>query len=315
MTDTIAVKKISMQDSYFIDKARVRASFNRAASTYDAAAVLQKLVREEMLSRLDYMKIAPESILDAGCGTGHASIDLQRRFKKASVYSLDIALLMLQKAELEKQNALQSPMQKLLHLFSPQKTSAKLICADIENLPIADNSFGMVWSSLALQWCNDLDIAFAEVSRVLQPESLFFFSTFGPDTLNELRTASREVNSNNTHTHVSRFIDMHDIGDALIRSGFSTPVLDVERYTLTYDDVKGVMRDLKSIGANNATEGRARNLQGKGFLQRLTQQYEQFRVNGKLPATFEVVYGHAWKPIPKPHFEDSVSPITFKKRI
>jgi malonyl-CoA O-methyltransferase len=315
MTDTIAVKKISMQDSYFIDKARVRASFNRAASTYDAAAVLQKLVREEMLSRLDYMKIAPESILDAGCGTGHASIGLQRRFKKASVYSLDIALLMLQKAELEKQNALQSPMQKLLHLFSPQKTSAKLICADIENLPIADNSFGMVWSSLALQWCNDLDIAFAEVSRVLQPESLFFFSTFGPDTLNELRTASREVNSNNTHTHVSRFIDMHDIGDALIRSGFSTPVLDVERYTLTYDDVKGVMRDLKSIGANNATEGRARNLQGKGFLQRLTQQYEQFRVNGKLPATFEVVYGHAWKPIPKPHFEDSVSPITFKKRI
>ncbi len=315
MTDTIAVKKISMQDSYFIDKARVRASFNRAASTYDAAAVLQKLVREEMLSRLDYMKIAPESILDAGCGTGHASIGLQRRFKKASVYSLDFALLMLQKAELEKQNALQSPMQKFLHLFSPQKTSAKLICADIENLPIADNSFGMVWSSLALQWCNDLDIAFAEVSRVLQPESLFFFSTFGPDTLNELRTASREVNSNNTHTHVSRFIDMHDIGDALIRSGFSTPVLDVERYTLTYDDVKGVMRDLKSIGANNATEGRARNLQGKGFLQRLTQQYEQFRVNGKLPATFEVVYGHAWKPIPKPHFEDSVSPITFKKRI
>jgi malonyl-CoA O-methyltransferase len=122
------------------------------------------------------------------------------------------------------------------------------------------------------------------------------------------------MNGNNGHTHVSRFIDMHDIGDALIRAGFSTPVLDVERYTLTYDDVKGVMRDLKSIGAHNATEGRARGLQGKGFLQHLTQQYEQFRVNGKLPATFEVVYGHAWKPTPKPHFEDGVSPITFKKR-
>jgi malonyl-CoA O-methyltransferase len=313
MTDTIVVKN-SMQDSYLLDKARVRASFNRAASTYDAAAVLQKLVREEMLSRLDLMKITPVAILDAGCGTGQASFGLQKRFKNASVYSLDIALLMLQKAELEKQKALQAPMQKLLHLFSQQKTSAQFICADIENLPIADNSFGMVWSSLALQWCNDLDKAFTEVARVLQPESLFFFSTFGPDTLKELRTASREMNGNNGHTHVSRFIDMHDIGDALIRAGFSTPVLDVERYTLTYDDVKGVMRDLKSIGANNATEGRARGLQGKGFLQHLTQQYEQFRVNGKLPATFEVVYGHAWKPTPKPHFEDGVSPITFKKR-
>ncbi len=296
-------------DDYLLDKARVRASFNRAANTYDAAAVLQKLVREEMLSRLDLMKITPAAILDAGCGTGHASIGLQKRFKNASVYSLDIALLMLQKAELEKQKALQSPMQKLLHIFSPTTTSAQLICGDIENLPIADNSFGMVWSSLALQWCNDLDKAFTEVARVLQPESLFYFSTFGPDTLKELRAAS-----SNGHTHVSRFIDMHDIGDALIRAGFSTPVLDVERYTLTYDDVKAVMRDLKSIGAHNATEGRARGLQGRGFLQHLTQQYEKFRVNGKLPATFEVVYGHAWKPTPKPHFEDGVSPITFKKR-
>ena len=167
----------------------------------------------------------------------------------------------------------------------------------------------MVWSSLALQWCNDLDKAFSEVARVLQPESLFVFSTFGPDTLKELRAAS-----SNGHTHVSRFIDMHDIGDALIRAGFSTPVLDVERYTLTYDDVKGVMQDLKNIGAHNATQGRSRGLQGKGFLQNLTQQYEQFRINDKLPATFEVVYGHAWKPTPKPHLEDGVSPITFKKR-
>lgn len=302
-------------DDYLLDKARVRASFNRAANTYDAAAVLQKLVREEMLSRLDLMKIMPATVLDAGCGTGHASIGLQRRFKNASVYSLDIALLMLQKAELEKQKALQSPMQKLLHLFSPTTTSAQLICGDIENLPIADNSFGMVWSSLALQWCNDLDKAFAEVARVLHPESLFYFSTFGPDTLKELRAASRNADTRvSRFTSVSRFIDMHDIGDALIRAGFSTPVLDVERYTLTYDDIKGVMRDLKSIGAHNATEGRARGLQGKGFLQHLTQQYEQFRTNGKLPATFEVVYGHAWKPTPKPHFEDGVSPITFKKR-
>jgi malonyl-CoA O-methyltransferase len=302
---------VSLADSYKLDKARVRASFDRAAATYDAAAVLQKVVREEMLSRLDLVKISPQTILDAGCGTGCGSFGLQKRFRGARVFSLDIAFAMLQKT-----NTQQSILSKIR-----QKISAtnNLICADIESLPIANDSFGMVWSSLALQWCNDLDGAFTEVARVLQPNSLFMFSTFGPDTLKELRAASSLSNGQPGHTHVSRFIDMHDIGDALIRAGFSTPVLDVERYTLTYDDVKSVMKDLKAIGAHNATQGRARGLMGKGFLQNLTNQYEQFRLGlkeegGKLPATFEVVYGHAWKPEPKPHFEDGVSPIMFKKR-
>jgi malonyl-CoA O-methyltransferase len=284
-------------DEYLLDKARVRASFNRAANTYDAAAVLQKQVREEMLSRLDLVKIAPQAILDAGCGTGHGSFGLQKRFRSAQVYSLDIALNMLQQTQLQR-----PLLQKILN-------KQQLLCADIENLPIANNSVDLVWSNLALQWCNDLDAAFAEVARVLQPESLFVFSTFGPDTLKELRAAS-----SNGHTHVSRFIDMHDIGDALIRAGFSTPVLDVEHYTLTYDDVKGVMQDLKNIGAHNATQGRARGLQGKGFLQSLTQNYEQFRVNNKLPATFEVIYGHAWKPISMRLPGQDFSPIEFVKR-
>jgi malonyl-CoA O-methyltransferase len=286
-----------MIDDYLIDKARVRASFNRAANTYDAAAVLQKQVREEMLSRLDLVKIAPQAILDAGCGTGHGSFGLQKRFRSAQVYSLDIALNMLQQTQLQRPF-----LQKILN-------KQQMLCADIESLPIASNSMDLAWSNLALQWCNDLDAAFNEVARVLQPESLFVFSTFGPDTLKELRAAT-----SNGHTHVSRFIDMHDIGDALIRAGFSTPVLDVEHYTLTYDDVKGVMKDLKSIGAHNATQGRARGLQGKGFLSNLTQQYEQFRTNNKLPATFEVVYGHAWKAVSMRSAGQDFSPITFKKR-
>ena len=284
-------------DKYFIDKRRVRASFDRAANTYDAAAILQKLVRDEMLSRLSLVKIKPAAILDAGCGTGHGSFALQKRFGKAQVYSLDIALGMLQKTKS------QQPLWN--KLFGKQH----LVCADIENLPIASASMGLVWSNLALQWCNDLDGAFSEVARVLQPNSLFMFSTFGPDTLKELRAAS-----NNGHTHVSRFIDMHDIGDALTRAGFSAPVLDVERYTLTYDDVKSVMTDLKAIGAHNATFGRNRGLAGKSFLQNLTQHYEQFRTQGKLPATFEVVYGHAWTRESKPDLGAGVSPITFKKR-
>ena len=288
-------------DQYHIDKVRVRASFNRAANTYDAAAVLQKRVREEMLSRLDLVNIKPKAILDAGCGTGHGSFALQKRFSKANIVSLDLAFNMLQQTKLQRP-WLQKCLQKMLH-------QQHLLCADIENLPIASNSMGLVWSNLAIQWCNDLDGAFSELARVLQPEGLLMFSTFGPDTLKELRAATT-----NGHTHVSRFIDMHDIGDALIRAGFSTPVLDVEHYTLTYDDVKSVMTDLKSIGAHNATAGRARGLQGRGFLQNLVQNYEQFRVAGKLPATFEVVYGHAWKAESKPQLDDGYAPITFKKR-
>ena len=296
-------------DAYHIDKAFVRASFNRAANTYDAAAVLQKLVRDEMLSRLDLVKIKPKAILDAGCGTGHGSFALQRRYRNAQVFSLDIALGMLQKTRL------QQPY--LRRFFSAEN----LICADIESLPIADNSVGMVWSNLALQWCNDLDAAFGEFARVLQPEGLIMFSTFGPDTLKELRAATSSSKLMHGNTHVSRFIDMHDIGDALIRCGFSAPALDVESYTLTYDDVKAVMTDLKNIGAHNATAGRARGLQGKSFLQNLTQNYEQFRSGlkedgGKLPATFEVVYGHAWfnGKADKTQLGDGFAPITFKKR-
>lgn len=284
-------------DAYLLDKARVRASFERAASTYDAAAVLQKLVREEMLSRLDLINIAPYAILDAGCGTGHGSFSLQKKFKKSQVISLDLAFGMLQKT---------AAQQPILHKIFGEK---HLLCADIESLPIADARMDLVWSNLALQWCNDLDKSFAETMRVLQPNGLYMFSTFGPDTLKELRAAT-----SNGKTHISRFIDMHDIGDALTRAGFNAPVLDVEHYTLTYDDVKGVMLDLKAIGAHNATFGRNKGLTGKGFLNNLATQYEQFRTNGKLPATFEVIYGHAWKPINTRLSGQDFAPIEFVKR-
>ncbi len=297
-----AVPLDEAQDEYRIDKARMRASFSRAADSYDAAAVLQKKVREEMLDRLSLINIAPQAILDAGCGTGFGGFALQKKFKSAQLISLDIAFKMLQKTA-EQQPWLQKMAQKILH-------KQQLVCADIESLPIASQSINLLWSNLALQWCNDLDVAFNEAARVLHPDGLFIFSTFGPDTLKELRAAS-----SNGHTHVSRFIDMHDIGDALTRAGFNAPVLDVEHYTLTYDDVKGVMKDLKSIGAHNATQGRARGLQGKGFLQNLTQNYEQFRTQGKLPATFEVIYGHAWRPVSMRPTGQEFSPIIFKKRI
>lgn len=296
-------------DIYRIDKARARASFGRAAETYDAAAILQKQVRTEMLSRLDLVKLNPKVILDAGCGTGMASHALQKKYEKSQVVSLDFAYPMLQKTRQTRANM------GLVHTLKLLLGGAKqnLLCADIEALPLANASTGLIWSNLAIQWCNDLDAALQEFHRVLQPEGLLMFSTFGPDTLRELRVASSAA-SGNEYTSVSRFIDMHDIGDALVRAGFSAPVLDVERFTLTYADVKSVMRDLKSIGAHNATDGRARGLLGRGFFEKLEQSYEQFRMDGKLPATFEVVYGHAWRAQDKPQFDDGVSPVTFKPR-
>lgn len=296
-------------DIYHIDKARARRSFGRAAETYDAAAILQKLVREEMLSRLDLVKLAPKVIVDAGCGTGLASHALQKRYAKSQVISLDFAYPMLQKTRSTRSQV--SFASKLKSLFGGAKQN--LLCADIESLPLASASVGLVWSNLAIQWCNDLDAVLTEFHRVLQPESLLMFSTFGPDTLCELRAATNAA-SGNSYTSVSRFIDMHDIGDAMVRAGFNAPVLDVERFTLTYDDVKSVMRDLKSIGAHNATDGRARGLMGKTYFAKLEQCYEQFRQDGKLPATFEVVYGHAWRGKDKPMLENGIAPINFKPR-
>lgn len=269
------------EDAYQLDKARVRAFFDRAAPGYDAAALLQQEVRQRMLARLDLIKIAPSRILDVGAGTGHAARALAARYQGSEVFMLDIALAMLRQSQRS---------QPWWRKFAGRQQQA--ICADMEALPLAAASMDFAWSNLALQWSNDLDRALGEMARVLRPEGLLMFSTFGPDTLKELREATK---ADAAHAHVSRFIDMHDIGDALVRAGFSTPVLDVERFVLTYEDVLGVMRDLKAIGARNATQGRRRGLQGRGFLGDLTERYEQFRSAGKLPATYEVVYGHAWR--------------------
>ncbi len=293
-------------DIYSIDKSRVRDSFDRAAETYDAAAVLQKFVRTEMLSRLDLVVMQPTRILDAGCGTGHASAALMKKYPKAELVSLDLALGMLRKT----QSVNASLANRIKRVFG--QAQQNLLCADIEQLPLADASVDMIFSNLAIQWCNDLDAAFAGIHRVLRTDGLLTFSTLGPDTLKELRAASK---TDAARVSVSRFFDMHDIGDALVRAGFSAPVLDVERVVLTYENAIDVMRDLKAIGAHNAADGRGRGLQGRDFLKKITANYEQFRREDKLPATFEVVYGHAWKPVSRPKtkidLEAGFAPVTF----
>ena len=272
-----------MTDPYALDKHRVRSSFDRAAATYDQAAVLQREICDRMAERLQYIKSEPRVILDAGCGTGYGARLLRQRYAKSRVIELDIAPAML---------AASRGRQSGWKRFLPFLNTPEQVCADIESLPLCDESVNMVWSNLALQWCNDLEATFAGMHRVLESGGLLMFSTFGPDTLKELRQAFGTLDG---HAHVNRFPDMHDVGDALMRAGFAAPVMDMETVTQTYDDLAGLMRDLKALGAHNANQGRGRGLLGKGAWQRLQQNYEVLRREGKLPATYEVVYGHAWK--------------------
>jgi malonyl-CoA O-methyltransferase len=262
--------------AYALDTPRVRRSFDRAATTYDAAAVLHAEVRDNLLARLDLMALTPRVAVDAGAGTGHASRALKHRYPKSLVIALDTSQRMLKAA---------GRQQTWLRRFAR-------VCADAERLPLADGSVDLILSNLMLQWCHP-DPVFAEFRRVLAPQGLFCFTTLGPDTLRELRSAWREVDS---RTHVNQFIDMHDIGDALVRAGFASPVLDVERYTLTYLDLRRVAADLKATGAHNSTMGRARGLTGRRQFAVLQAAYEAFRQDGRLPATYEVVFGHAWTP-------------------
>jgi malonyl-CoA O-methyltransferase len=277
-----------MSDALALDKQSVRRSFERAAATYDAAAVLQHEVCRRMLARLDYIRLAPQVILDAGSGTGNAIAGLLARFPRAHVIALDLALGMARRSRARR------PWWRELPGLGGRRLAA--VCGDIERLPLASGGVGLVWSNLALQWINEPQRAFAEMHRVLAPGGLVLFSSFGPDTLKELRAA---FGSDDRHTHVHRFIDLHDVGDLLVTSGFADPVMDMEVVTLTYAGVRELMRDLKAIGAHNLTRGRPAGLGGRSLLERVARNYEAFRRDGKLPATFEVIYGHAWKPMPR----------------
>jgi malonyl-CoA O-methyltransferase len=269
------------EDSYNLDKRLVRAAFDHAAPSYDAHAVLQREITDRMLARLDYIKHAPTLLLDAGAGTGYGSAQLRTRYSDAHLLALDLAESMLQIAR---------PKPGLWQRLS-RAAPFDAVCADIDRLPLKTSSVDMVWSSLALQWCNDLNVSFGEFYRVLAPGGLLMFATFGPDTLKELRQAFASVDG---YSHVNRFVDMHDIGDVLVSAGFATPVMDMEYITLTYDDLKPLMQELKAIGAHNVTAGRNQGLMGRTRWQALEAAYEQFRQEGRLPATYEVIYGHAW---------------------
>jgi malonyl-CoA O-methyltransferase len=279
-----------------VDERAARRHFARAAATYDSAAILQREVSRRMAERLDVVKLAPAAILDAGCGTGDAQADLALRYPAARQVALDVALPMLRKA-IAKAGQRRSALSRLFAAFKgTDSAGAEFVCGDIGALPFASGAFDLVWSNLALQWAADLPRALAELGRVLRVGGLVTFSTFGPDTLRELRSAFAGVDR---HSHVSRFTDMHDIGDMLVAADFGDPVMHMEPFTLTYADPGALLRDLKAIGATNATRARSRGLMGRRRFERALAALETAGRDGRIPATFEVIYGHAWKVLPK----------------
>jgi malonyl-CoA O-methyltransferase len=266
---------VAEPDVFRLDRARLRASFERASASYESAAGLQVQVASELLERVEAFGFTPGVVLDLGCGTGRVTRELKRRYPRSLVVALDIAPGMLRQARRH---------QLLWRRFAR-------VCGDALRLPLRDASVDLLFSSLLLQWCQPLGAALAEMRRVLAPSGFLAFSTFGPDTLHELRAAWAQADG---YTHVNRFHDMHEVGDALMRAGLTEPVLDVDRIERGYPDTLTLMRDLKAIGAHNATAGRPRALAGRARLQRMSEAYEGLRQEGQLPATYEVIYGASW---------------------
>ena len=264
-------------DAFRLEPREVARAFGAASRRYDDAARLQREVRSELLSRAHALQVAPRVILDLGTGTGDAAVQLKRRFRSAEVIAADISPQMLEASR------------RRSHWWRP----IRCVEADARALPFESASIDLLFTNLMLQWVDPPDSALAEMRRVLRPGGLLLASSFGPETLQELRAAWAAVDDG---VHVNHFVDVHDLGGALQRAGFIEPVLDVDRHVHHYADVRALMGELKSIGAHNVNAGRSRALTGKSRLAKLQAAYEQVRGASGLPATWQVVYAVAWVP-------------------
>jgi malonyl-CoA O-methyltransferase len=276
-----------------IELARVRALFAEPAKVAPSA-FLRREIAARMHERLLLVKTAPRRVLDAGCGDGADLAVLQKDYPAAQIVGLDAAPQMLWAASA--QVAAPGALNQMLARLMPAKAGIDLLCADFGNLPFAPNSVDLVWSNLSLHWHPQPDCVFAEWRRVLRVEGLLMFSNFGPDTFKELRAAFAAADE---APHALPFVDMHDFGDQLVAAGFSTPVMDMEVITITYDTAQALLADVRALGGNPlATRGRG--LMGRAAWQRMLAALERGRrADGKLALTIEVIYGHAFRPAPR----------------
>jgi malonyl-CoA O-methyltransferase len=267
-----------------IDTPRLRRAFGRAAGGYETVAALQREVASRLLEQLDAVgKSEPARVLDLGCGPGGAVQAIHRRWPKAHVLAVDFALPMLRQIGVRKE------------WWRPTRRTLQPVCADVAALPFVDDSADLVFSSLCLQWVADLPPVLAGFRRVLRPGGLLLISTFGPDTLGELRDAFKLADAGDP---VTPFAHIQQVGDALQAAGFRDPVLHRDRFKLTYPDVPALMRELRALGAHNARTDRRRGLMGKARMQHVFDAYEMLRSDGVLPSTWEVIYAQAFAPQP-----------------
>jgi len=280
-----------------LSKHRSRLHFERAARTYDSAAVLQREVATRLLERLELIRLRPQAILDAGSGTGQLARSLAARYPQARVIALDSALGMLRQTRTG--STLWSRLARILFRNVGRERGVLRVCGDFEHLPLHAGSVDMVCSNLALEWSETPEQALREMLRVLARGGLLMFTTLGPDTLKELRAAHPEPASG-----VHRFLDMHDLGDMLVHTGYADPVMDMQQITLTYPDFAALARELRTSGCASAAVPARQGLRGRGFRRSLERGYEAARREGRLPATFEIVYGQAWKPEQGPRLSD-----------
>lgn len=262
------------------NKAMIQRHFNRASAHYDRYAYIQREIGLRLLAHLDVMKLAPTRILDIGTSTGYIAQLLQGRYPDASVYGIDLAENLLQQAQ--RKSTSQSAATKIAY-----------ICADAEALPFPAQQFDCVVSNLTLQWC-DIQRVFSEVQRILKPNGLWLFSTLGPDSLFELRRSWQDID---TAAHTLDFTDLHDIGDAIIKARFTEPVMEMEKITFHYASMAELLADIRGIGAQNIHPQQSQGLMGKQRWQTFLERFQQLFCRDTIyPLTYEIVYGHAWKP-------------------
>ena len=273
--------------SGFVDRQLVGRRFSRVASAYPDSDFFAREIDRRMQERLDYVNLQPRRILDLGCSRGGSFSALTAHYPQAELIGLDLAPAMLAGSQPPR-----AASQRWLGVGT--RSDALCLAADAARLPLAARSVAMVWSNLLLHWLDDPIPALAEAHRVLEVGGLLMFSTLGPDSLKELRSAFSDG-----YAHTQRFADMHDLGDMLVGCGFADPVMDMEVLTLTYDHLDTLFADLKAAGSMCAMKARRHGLTGRHAWAAARADYESLRRDGKLPATFEIVYGHAWKASPK----------------
>jgi malonyl-CoA O-methyltransferase len=276
-----------------ISLSTVRRLFSRPARLA-RADFLRREISTRMHERLQLVRLVPRRVLDAGCGRGEDLAMLSERYPAAQVIGVDASQAMLAAAEIPRPGP--GTLNRMLSRLLPAKTGIDLACADFADLPLAPNSVDLIWSNLALPWHPQPDRVFTEWRRVLGVDGLLMFSSFGPDTLRELRQAFAVLDAS---PHVLPFVDMHYFGDQLVAAGFSTPVMDMETITVTYDTVEALLADARALGGNPLATRRV-GLVGRAAWARVCAALESGRAaDGKLRLTFEVIYGHAFRPAPR----------------